>query len=1089
MKACEIRGGRIDTLELGPTTGAFDPLVEPRSEVFLHSIGGEILLVQGDRNTPVQVMDTRRQETLVEIVESRLPCVCWVASSKRDRLTIQVHRFTADLTIPGVLPIGVDEAIQEDLRIRHKVGGTVAEMANWLADRLLLGPSAGTDQTFRRAIFSAGRDTTTDAFRLIGRGIAIDVLRHDEGLRVIRILKGGGMDESLRLLEAPLLFIDESVAGKFATGVRAALEDAVRSSGSYLKIWQTYNDIERDTVLRRRKRVGAIQYSKCERRRDGGFSFYVKNTDEIRDYKSAIEDNDRMELEAGKEPPDFEELDDKRRHEDRLTAAVTRVDIDAGIIMLRAPEDEEEQPRPPEEGFLYLSITGSRSMLRRRENAEQSLRTGTCHMPQVALLIEDRPAPRSGYKARTALSRAVLKAFGGKPTQRQIEALEAALNTPDVALIQGPPGTGKTRVIAALEQRLAELAEEGTEVNHRILVTSTQHDAVENVAQRTEVFGLPAVKVDKRRGQNETTIDGTERFGAEHVEGLRAKLREPPEAERMARALRIAQVLLRAPAPKPKVATTLRELHATASMLLPPNLADEILGHANTLLRGQTGENAAERDLYLLAARGIRVDAIAFEDDGPVKAKKALLRLTPILRDTERVFLQRCAAWVEDKGPLWLEEGQALKDAIIDRLSTPPPPPQPTMDDETQKLLVRVVDAIERKRATSIQGVDAVLATYLDDLENDPEALRDAIQHYTAVLAATCQGAASKAMRVVRGIDVGSVAFESVIVDEAARSNPLDLFIPLSMAKRRVVLVGDHRQLPHMLEPDVETELGDAVKRGEIAEEAVEALKKSLFEKLWHTLKRLQSEDGIPRTVTLDMQFRMHPVLGDFISRVFYESKEDGKIESGGKAEHYAHDLHRYIKDGRSRVAAWFDVPGGKGRWERGGRSKARRLEAVVIGKEIRRLIDVDDTLSFGVIAFYSDQVEEIRDALVKEGIGYRTNGGGFGIVEQYRRTKNRKGELVERLRVGTVDAFQGKEFDVVFLSITRSNDLPGTDEERRRKYGHLMLDNRMCVAMSRQHRLLVAVGDRAFARAAQGLLPLQEFLNLCEGSDGIVLS
>ncbi|MGB2714762.1 MAG: AAA domain-containing protein [Vicinamibacterales bacterium] len=59
-------------------------------------------------------------------------------------------------------------------------------------------------------------------------------------------------------------------------------------------------------------------------------------------------------------------------------------------------------------------------------------------------------------------------------------------------------------------------------------------------------------------------------------------------------------------------------------------------------------------------------------------------------------------------------------------------------------------------------------------------------------------------------------------------------------------------------------------------------------------------------------------------------------------------------------------------------------------------------------------------------------------------------GAREERLRVGTVDAFQGKEFDVVILSATRSNLLPAiSEEDRREKYGHLMLANRLCVAMA----------------------------------------
>ena len=47
--------------------------------------------------------------------------------------------------------------------------------------------------------------------------------------------------------------------------------------------------------------------------------------------------------------------------------------------------------------------------------------------------------------------------------------------------------------------------------------------------------------------------------------------------------------------------------------------------------------------------------------------------------------------------------------------------------------------------------------------------------------------------------------FRTVIVDEAARSNPLDILIPMALAERRIILVGDHRQLPHILEPDIES--------------------------------------------------------------------------------------------------------------------------------------------------------------------------------------------------------------------------------------------------------------------------------------------
>ena len=65
--------------------------------------------------------------------------------------------------------------------------------------------------------------------------------------------------------------------------------------------------------------------------------------------------------------------------------------------------------------------------------------------------------------------------------------------------------------------------------------------------------------------------------------------------------------------------------------------------------------------------------------------------------------------------------------------------------------------------------------------------------------------------------------------------------------------------------------------------------------------------------------------------------------------------------------------------------------------------------------------------------------------------------ESSERLRVGSVDAFQGKEFDVVLLSMVRT--APGkvdleNEDSLTRAYGFLRMDNRLNVAMSRQHRL-----------------------------------
>jgi superfamily I DNA and/or RNA helicase len=171
-----------------------------------------------------------------------------------------------------------------------------------------------------------------------------------------------------------------------------------------------------------------------------------------------------------------------------------------------------------------------------------------------------------------------------------------------------------------------------------------------------------------------------------------------------------------------------------------------------------------------------------------------------------------------------------------------------------------------------------------------------------------------------------------------------------------------------------------------------------------------------------------------------------------------------------------------------------RDIEVSRIADEVERLLKAcDQEVSIGVITFYSAQRDAIFKALSGEkGITeWDAENGGWRVSPEVQHGG------VERLRIGSVDAFQGKEFDIVLLSMVRSNDLrlpqPGTEAfetAANRKYGHLRLSNRMNVAMSRQRSLLVAVGDAAMARGTEAEIAvpaLVAFLNLCGGQHGLV--
>jgi superfamily I DNA and/or RNA helicase len=226
--------------------------------------------------------------------------------------------------------------------------------------------------------------------------------------------------------------------------------------------------------------------------------------------------------------------------------------------------------------------------------------------------------------------------------------------------------------------------------------------------------------------------------------------------------------------------------------------------------------------------------------------------------------------------------------------------------------------------------------------------------------------------------------------------------------------------------------------------------------------------------------------LGDFISDVFYKPYGES-FDSGRVPTDFEHNISGY----GNAVAAWVNIPFRLGR-ESGRQSKKRLAEAKWIAKEARKILDERPDLSVGVITFYSAQVDELMRQMEPNGLTEMTDEGGLRIAESWRQTRDQSGKLIERLRVGTVDAFQGKEFDVVFLSMTRSNDFTGTDEKAlRKKFGHLMLENRLCVAMSRQQRLLIVVGDTEMLRhskAGDAIPGLLKFHELCGGEHGVQL-
>lgn len=1106
MNINDLASGEVSTFEVMPSAAAdFDLVIEARAEAALQfsDVTGDSLLRIGASAWSVVGADKRAIEALQRLRDRNLPRVAWVASvrpkgKKSEAVLVQVHEFPARYDWPDPVDIGVDDKLVEQVRQKLARSVTAAEATQWLNDRFLLHADDGTARVF----LSGSPTPETDqsgAFRLHGRGYAVDVAKgRDDKLlatRVVEAKRGSSPDERrpVVLVLGRIRFCDATIAGAFRGAARTQLDQLVEQAGSYLNVWKEYNKLERESVLRRARTLGWLRYSKRLLQGDGRWRFFVEDTKQLETALQVLRNAEDVDLEAAQNPPPElqQATDDAATTTDDGPARSQRSRIFVGsfsgaepqrrTIDLQPPIDSDDR-EPPESGVLFLSVSGDRKRLERREHAQSLIASAECPMPQLGLLLEGSAVPERRRKTEDALSVAARAVFGGEPTARQVEALRVALNTPDMALIQGPPGTGKTKTIAALEARLAELSED--ELAGQTLLTSYQHDAVENAASRTLVFGLPAIKVGRKRGTTDQS-DGFDRWRRERADAVRADLSTLPErpvTEVLRKVRTLAAAYVASPLTADESLRVVREVQDLCSSYVPPTLNDRLDVLRQEFARSPQIDDAEDDDRALAhkAVRALRTDPIAFGDDGPRNAGRARLRLQRmgLYDEGKHRVLSEAAEWTSEDAPAFLSELRTLQDGLIDLLSAEKPVGAPMVHSDLESLLPEIVDALYAKARESAGGEDAVLYEYLNDLENDIDAVRDAVRSYTVVLAATCQQSVGFQMSQAKGEDT---VFANVIVDEAARANPLDLFIPMSRAERRIILVGDHRQLPHILEPDIESQLEQSVSDATTA-----ALRRSLFERLFQAMKEREAKDGIKRTITLDKQYRMHPVLGSFVSDTFYAPYGEG-FESPRRPEEFVHDLPGYA----GRVAAWVDMPLSRGR-EHGGQSKRRAVEAEWIAKEVERLATARRDLSFGVISFYSAQADEVLLAMEKRGMSERIDDGSYRVKDAWRETRSEDGRLIERLRVGTVDAFQGKEFDVVFLSMTRANDLPVSDERSlRRKFGHLMLENRLCVAMSRQQRLLVVVGDSAMLRgeaSEKALRGLVAFRELCGGKHGLAV-
>ncbi|SCU94475.1 LAFA_0F22034g1_1 [Lachancea sp. 'fantastica'] len=257
--------------------------------------------------------------------------------------------------------------------------------------------------------------------------------------------------------------------------------------------------------------------------------------------------------------------------------------------------------------------------------------------------------------------------------------------------------------------------------------------------------------------------------------------------------------------------------------------------------------------------------------------------------------------------------------------------------------------------------------------------------------------------------------FDALIIDEVSQSLEPQCWIPLishyKSNMQKLVLAGDNKQLP----PTIKTENNDTVKQ---------ALTTTLFD-------RLVKVYGDSFRNLLDTQYRMNTMIMDFSSQEMY----GGKLKAAEAVANWTlADLPAAdFNENTEAPLIWYDTQAGdcperdEDVNDAGAiSSKLNENEAYLALHQVSNLVSSNISQeSIGIIAPYNAQVSLLKKLV------------------------HAKYPLVE---VSTVDGFQGREKDVIILSLVRSND--------NFEVGFLADERRLNVAMTRPKRQLCVIGN-----------------------------
>lgn len=325
-----------------------------------------------------------------------------------------------------------------------------------------------------------------------------------------------------------------------------------------------------------------------------------------------------------------------------------------------------------------------------------------------------------------------------------------------------------------------------------------------------------------------------------------------------------------------------------------------------------------------------------------------------------------------------------------------------------------IIDSYLKWASKGIQNKDAyniIEGEVRDSISNDQRKknqIEKALALSANIVGMTCNRAAAYDFRD------RTEMFDVAIIDEVCKATLPEILSPLVIS-RKAILLGDPKQLPPVFCSE--------------EQEIIRSIQNC-------NLNRFMYIDSLfveGKTVSvLDTQYRMSNQIGRMISELFYK----GSLKNG---------RNEYVDDGLTWITYSpsnnWPVP----TEEFSDRPKIyNEDECGIVADLVKKIInESNQNTTIAVIAPYRAQISSLRRACIDS----------------------------DRVKIDTVDGFQGKESDIVIFSVTRTKG----------SYRFLADDRRVNVALSRARDRIFIVGNQEYSEKEPLLKMIMEKCRIIE--------